>query len=297
MNIVRTLGNRNSIRLETIKTPTDEAVATGAKIQIVFSGHERYRIGLRELDLYPGQFLMLPRGISYNRTILSISPVKSFCLNIDGSFLKDIKNTLRQNEIYLSDRSLWDVTNGGFDLPITIYQLQGDFEHNILNLKRDLESGVLDESSINSHLFQCLCSFFNIYKKEILYKTENLKFLNNGTKVEIMKRLLRAKDYILSNYNTRITLESIAHEACLSVNHLLRTFHQVFNTTPHQFLLQVRLERARYLLTNFDYPVSEVAAIVGFEGVGSFIRAFKMSEEVTPGKFRTNIRDAIRNPK
>ncbi|MNY61257.1 HTH-type transcriptional activator RhaS [compost metagenome] len=91
---------------------------------------------------------------------------------------------------------------------------------------------------------------------------------------------------MISNYNKNIRLDDIAQMACLSVNHLLRTFKQAYQQSPHQFLTKIRLQQAKHLLKNTDYPVNEIVDIVGFECPSSFIRLFRNSFNITPGQYR-----------
>ena len=107
-----------------------------------------------------------------------------------------------------------------------------------------------------------------------------------ATGLPIIRRLNIAKDYLYSNYNQNITLDELADHACLSVNHLLRTFKQAFGVSPHQFLIQLRLQRAQLLLKSTDYSITEVVGLVGFECPSSFIRLFKTHYKITPLKYR-----------
>ena len=101
-----------------------------------------------------------------------------------------------------------------------------------------------------------------------------------------MKRPVVAKDYMISNYNKKIELEDIASVACLSVNHLLRTFKQAYQTSPYQFLNKIRLERAVHHLTQTDVPITEVAGKVGFDCPSAFTRYFKIAHALTPFEYR-----------
>jgi AraC family transcriptional regulator len=110
--------------------------------------------------------------------------------------------------------------------------------------------------------------------------------MNNTVDAEILRRLSLAENYIMSNYDRNIKLDDIAWAACLSVNHLLRTFKQTYQQSPHQYLTKFRLQQARHYLKNTDYPVNEIVSMVGFECPSSFIRLFKSSFNVTPGQYR-----------
>jgi AraC-like DNA-binding protein len=168
----------------------------------------------------------------------------------------------------------------------SIYPLQGALKDNLINLASLLNSNSTNQLLLNDCMYNCLLNYYNIYNSEVVNRTASLKFHNHITKSEILRRLSIAKDYIISNYNKNIRLDDIAQMACLSVNHLLRTFKQAYQQSPYQFLTTIRLQQAKYYLKNTDYPVSEIVDMVGFECPSSFIRLFRSSFKVTPGQYR-----------
>jgi AraC-like DNA-binding protein len=98
--------------------------------------------------------------------------------------------------------------------------------------------------------------------------------------------LRRIRDYVDSHLDQNIELESLAATAELSVYHFARTFKQSEGTTPHAFVLERRLARARELLARTDLSLSEVAFAVGFADQSHFTRRFRQIVGVSPGQFR-----------
>jgi AraC-like DNA-binding protein len=98
--------------------------------------------------------------------------------------------------------------------------------------------------------------------------------------------LRRIRDYVDSHLDQNIELESLAATAELSVYHFARTFKQSEGTTPHAFVLERRLARARELLARTDLSLSEVAFAVGFADQSHFTRRFRQMVGVSPGQFR-----------
>ena len=68
--------------------------------------------------------------------------------------------------------------------------------------------------------------------------------------------------------------------------HFARTFKQSEGATPHTFVLERRLARARELLTRTDLSLSEVAFAVGFADQSHFTRRFRQMVGVSPEQFR-----------
>ena len=88
------------------------------------------------------------------------------------------------------------------------------------------------------------------------------------------RRLMRAREFIDECYHQRLDLDQISGEACLSRYHFLRLFRRAFNTTPHQYLTQRRIEKAKELLSSSGLTVTDVCFEVGFESLGSFSSLF-----------------------
>jgi len=78
----------------------------------------------------------------------------------------------------------------------------------------------------------------------------------------------------------------LANAMNLSESHFHHLFQRQFGVTPQQYLMQRRLQRARYLLLNSRMPLAAVALEVGFADASSFSRAYKNRFNETPGTAR-----------
>jgi AraC-like DNA-binding protein len=95
----------------------------------------------------------------------------------------------------------------------------------------------------------------------------------------------RVRDYLTDNCEIDIGLEQLAAIAGLSRAHLIRAFRKEFYITPHAYLTDVRIRKARRLLRLGDNPAS-VALECGFADQAHFTRHFKARTGITPGQFR-----------
>lgn len=286
MRVLKVLKNNNQIASETVKHAFYPEKVGSFSMNMVFNGNTNYTIGKRQLNLYPDSFLTINQGTSYSRKVDSWQPVNNLSISFSPSFLTDFYRAQRNNHQSLLDDPYKDENILEDFFLETIYPFSGDIKYNILHLKQHVEQETTDELLINEYLYHCLLNYYKVYDKEVLGKSEKLNFLNKSTKIEILKRLTLAREFINSNYNKCIDLDDIAHSACLSVNHLLRTFKQAYGISPHQYLIQVRIDRAKYLLKNTSYTLNEIVEIIGFECPSSFIRLFRSVNKTTPGKYR-----------
>ncbi|MDX2214187.1 MAG: AraC family transcriptional regulator [Oculatellaceae cyanobacterium bins.114] len=78
------------------------------------------------------------------------------------------------------------------------------------------------------------------------------------------RHLLRVIDYINAHLADEIQLSDLATLADLSQFHFSRLFKQSTGVTPHQYVLQQRVERAKQLLKTTDLSVMDIALLCGF---------------------------------
>lgn len=97
--------------------------------------------------------------------------------------------------------------------------------------------------------------------------------------------------YILKNLHRKMTVQDLAKEACLSVSRFHEVFREVSGITPHQFLLQIRLEQAVHLLTSSQFSVSEISYRTGFSSQSALTNALQKYKGITPS--RLQVRDQV----
>lgn len=94
-----------------------------------------------------------------------------------------------------------------------------------------------------------------------------------------------ARDYLDTHFADDVTLDTLADQVNLSPFHLLRVFKQEMGLSPHAYLTQTRIWRARKLLLS-GFPIADVAAQTGFADQSHLTRRFKRIVGVTPGQYR-----------
>ena len=95
-----------------------------------------------------------------------------------------------------------------------------------------------------------------------------------------------ALTYIAENANKPITLDMMAQQASLSRYYFVRTFKKETGFTPHEYLLNTRINMAKYLLRAGQEAVKSIAYRCGFQSESSFCTAFKKVVGITPMQYR-----------
>jgi AraC family transcriptional regulator len=103
------------------------------------------------------------------------------------------------------------------------------------------------------------------------------------------KRLRQVTDFIADNYSRDLKLNELAHVAGMSSFHFAREFKRTTGTTPHQYLIKFRIERAKALLAKNELPLIEVGLRSGFSHQSHFTRLFRRLTGTTPHSYRLTI--------
>ena len=104
----------------------------------------------------------------------------------------------------------------------------------------------------------------------------------------LYRRVLRAKLYIDEHYASAVDLTNIADEACFSKFHFIRLFKASYGKTPHQYLTEVRVNRAKDLLAD-GATVKYTCFAVGFDSLSSFTGLFRHRVGQTPAAYQRNM--------
>ena len=101
----------------------------------------------------------------------------------------------------------------------------------------------------------------------------------------LLNQAIQAKKFIDLNYADNLNLNDIASEAAFSKFHFIRLFKKAYGKTPYQYLITVRVEKAKQFLKT-GLPITEVCFAVGFDSTSSFTNLFKKFTGLTPSNFQ-----------
>lgn len=93
-------------------------------------------------------------------------------------------------------------------------------------------------------------------------------------------------NYIHNNFERDISLGDIAKFVFLSPSYFTRAFKEETGMSPISYLLKVRIERAKELLSDTGLKISDIALSVGFSNQQRFNEMFKKYTNITPLQYR-----------
>nr|MBQ4318799.1 helix-turn-helix transcriptional regulator [Clostridia bacterium] len=130
-------------------------------------------------------------------------------------------------------------------------------------------------------------------QKEAFEAVPSISATNDKNATDMV--ILKIINFINENYRSRIELKALCDRYFLSKASLCARFKRVMKCSIMEYLLQIRLSKARDLLLVSDLSIEEVADSCGFSSANYFRTAFKRTLGVSPLSYRKDIRGERKN--
>jgi AraC-like DNA-binding protein/mannose-6-phosphate isomerase-like protein (cupin superfamily) len=281
-------GFRNDI--SNFRTSIDKSKAVDAihchdyiQMWYVISGTYRHVFENREFILGKGSLLVVPQFCAhYLDTSLSEDSALYRC-EFSDSFINDTSNSEQHtslfNLVYIEPLLI------KADLMEPYHYFTGDAAKEIEAVfeelhqayyKRDLFSSMF----IRANIIKLLALILKEYN-------EKYSFERNQMFVEYRESIQNALDFIHANYNQKIYLEDVAKIAMMSVRSFSHIFKQITGNTFVDYLLYLRVLKARELLATTDRIQYDICKECGFSDISYFHRTFKRLTGRVPGDYRS----------
>ena len=101
-----------------------------------------------------------------------------------------------------------------------------------------------------------------------------------------LARLKKVLEFVDANLDRNISLSALAEAANMNLYYFATLFRKSMRMSPHQYVLNRRVERAKRLLRDRNRSVLEVSLQVGFDHPNNFARAFRRMAGISPSEFR-----------
>lgn len=117
------------------------------------------------------------------------------------------------------------------------------------------------------------------------YATRTHRFQEYGDGLSKQK-LKKAIEYIQESLGENLSLSDIANEIGMSQYYFCHLFKKSTGISPHRYLIQQRVERAKYLLKQTNRTIASVAMECGFANQSHFAKYFRQCTGMNPNQFR-----------
>lgn len=254
-------------------------------IKTFTNGKAHYKTNKGFFAVEESRYLLLNEG-AYTISIDEPKAVESFCVFFKHGFAEEIFHSLIETNNNLLSDPFKDTSSIHFFEKT--YHKSNTLSCQMENLRQILPGLDTDsvgyEEQFHGIMYSILNEQFNTYKE-----IESLQAIRHSTREELYRRVSIAHDYIRSYFDQPIKLDEVARAACLSPNHLLRTYTQIYGRTPHQHISSFRIQKAKQLLADLDWNMTVIAFELGFQNPVSFSKMFKQHVGISPKQYRKKV--------
>jgi AraC-like DNA-binding protein len=253
-------------------------------IKSFYNGAAHYAIGSRRFVVNDRSYFVLNNGQVYDIQIEADQPVESFCLFFAPGFVDDVRHSISNR----TDRLLTDPQSPIASSP-TFFERS--YPHNqsvspaLMRLRAAVTHNPIDQAWIIEQFHLIMQRLLDM-QASMYQEVAAIPAMRATTREELYRRLHYAREYAEALFTTPITLDDMARVAGLSPNHLLRTFKQIFDQTPYQYVIAKRIAYAQQLLRSTDQGVTDICFAVGFTSLGTFSWWFRQRVGVSPTSYR-----------
>lgn len=145
-------------------------------------------------------------------------------------------------------------------------------------MKRKTEESLM--RVYQSETVSCLLRFVYGFLVEI---GKNINFQKELKGVDVLDH---CRDYLEQHYMEEITLDLMAEKYYFNASYFSTIFKNYFGKSFSNYLIELRMHKAKELLASSDHKIKEVANKVGYKDANYFIRAFKKFYGYTPEEYR-----------
>lgn len=260
-----------------------DATLPSCKLHISFplTGTEQYRVDGTTYRIKKGEYIILNANQPARIEWQADAGVEGACLFLTSETIATVAQGLQIPLVQSLEHPLDAPSFPEF--PVKAYNMRenalGKYLHGLLPVFQCPPSQLLapDWDSLYIGLAAALLGTH----LQVSQQLKSLPYLKSATKQEVFKRLSLAHSHLLEHFQQPVSLEELSKVAMLSRFHLIRLYRQLYGLSPHQHLLQLRIEHAGRLLKNGVSP-TEVAHRLSFSDRRAFSKAFKKVTGTTP---------------
>lgn len=246
-------------------------------------GSALYDIGAGRHRVGDAGYLIVNEGQPYEVTIDAPRSLESFCIFIDQGVAEDVRHAVTCGEHRLLDEP--QAGEGKVRFVERVHPNDDLVTPAIERVRCAPDALRADRGWLDERARELVAALLTAHRRE-MRRAHALDAVRQTTRIELYRRLHRARDFARASLSGRLELTDLARVACLSPSHFLRAFRGAFGVTPHAFVTAERMDTARRLLAVSDEPVTSICLAVGFDSLGSFSWAFRRRFGLPPQAWR-----------
>jgi AraC family transcriptional regulator len=248
--------------------------ASGFSIKYVVDGTEVYHLNHEQYVVGPGSYLLSNSSKNGNVEIESRNTVKGICVTIAPEIVTEAAAGYCRPDSCYPDADLGSFLTTAYFPEDIFHDSETALGKTLHTLAGSLNGELLSNSDFSMEFFYSLTEKIIEDQLPVFRQLQNIPSVKANTKKELYKNIKRSRAFMDACFTTDVQVQQVAREARMSEFHFYRLFKLIMGITPHQYILQKRLELAQQLLQQ-QITVTDVSAECGFSDIFSFSKAFK----------------------
>ncbi len=231
----------------------------------VAAGKAHFYIGGEDKVVTAGHMVLYQPKEEQHYEYFGIDKPEVYWVHFTGG---DVRNTLRHYDIPLNDHVFYCGTPSTY----------------VLLFKQMIEELQTCRVGYEELLEMCFRELLLVVQRTRLEKPSIVS-------TQVQEEMAFARQYFHEHYNEPINIEDFAQSRHMSISLFMRNFKKVYEISPKQYILNLRMNNAQSLLETTDYTVSEIAAIVGYDNPLYFSRLYHKQKGQAPTDYRKLLKE------
>lgn len=244
------------------------------EIAYILSGNGCYQVEEKVYQVKQGDLLVCNPGVSHRSIVTDPADVT---LEFVAGFTDVYFQGMPDNQIVLPD--------GGYLLTLS-NETKREFSrccYEILEENASTEPGRY--YMIQAQMIRMLVLIYRAISEKTEPEMVGMTF-ESYSRSYVVRKILH---YLNDNYAQKISLDQIAHNMYLSPVYISKIFKEKTGDSPINYLIRIRLARAKELLDKDAGSIKAIAAAVGYEDVYHFSKLFKKYYGISPMNYRKSV--------
>lgn len=238
-----------------------------AELFFVTAGRGRFQLQHESFPVAVSDLVLVNAGVPHTEVSQTGSPMEYTVLGVEG--LEVLTNT------------------GGYALS----HISSGWEEMTVCLKlmlQEARSGQADYHLVCQHLLDIILLQ--------LQRQDDLAIASSQPGHKVSRECDLVRRYIDNHFKENLTLDQLSAVAHINKYYLVHAFRKEYNISPISYLISRRTQESRFLLTNTDYTLSQIAQILGFSSPSYFSQSFRRLEGMSPMEYRKRYRHSQNKP-
>jgi AraC family transcriptional regulator of arabinose operon len=228
-------------------------------IVYTISGKGTFTLNSKDYPLHYGSLSAFSPDVPYRYVTDAANPMEQIFIIFTGT---QAENLLEKSK--LKENAAVTVSNPESALSV---------------LKQILENGF----NQNEYTQDICCG----YLKSILLEQANIKTNLHPNSVSF-ETFCKCKNYLENNFARIESSNQLAEECYLDIRYIARLFRKYEHKKPHEYLIQLKMNKAANLLITSTLNINQIAKMTGIQDAYHFSRLFKKRFNVSPKEYRLN---------